>query len=403
MKQIGIIGSGLGGLSAACVLAARGHEVTLFERNEWLGGKAAQLTGEGFRFDMGPTIVTLPSVLRRIFTEAGARMEDYLGLVRLDPQWRCFFDDGSTLDLAQDPAVMAETLDAFAPGTNSGQRYREFIDYSERLNGISQRHFFYKPIGGLLDMFEWKASFDPKMLGDVLAMRMGRSVASTVRAFTPDPRVAQMIDHFTQYVGSSPYGSPAILCGIAHMQTDEGIWYPLGGTRAVPEALVKLATELGVQFHTGVKIEKILSRGGVVTGVLTDWGEEIALDAVVSNCDSVRTHRELTNVSVRAAFERRRKYEPACSGVVLYSGAEQSATSISRITTLFSAAIRTRSSIGFTKKASPRPIRPATSRRRAAPNRARRRSVAKRSTFWFTRPTCAPTTIGKKCCLSTAG
>ena len=137
MKQIGIIGSGLGGLSAACVLAARGHEVTLFERNEWLGGKAAQLTGEGFRFDMGPTIVTLPSVLRRIFTEAGARMEDYLDLVRLDPQWRCFFDDGSTLDLAQDPAVMAETLDAFAPGTNSGQRYREFIDYSERLNGIS--------------------------------------------------------------------------------------------------------------------------------------------------------------------------------------------------------------------------------------------------------------------------
>ena len=107
-------------------------------------------------------------------------------------------------------------------------------------------------------MFEWKASFDPKMLGDVLAMRMGRSVAGTVRAFTPDPRVAQMIDHFTQYVGSSPYGSPAVLCGIAHMQTDEGVWYPVGGTRAVPEALEKLARELGVEFRTGTKIEKIL-------------------------------------------------------------------------------------------------------------------------------------------------
>ena len=320
MKPIGIIGSGLGGLSAACVLAARGHRVTLFERNEWLGGKAAQLRGDGFRFDMGPTIVTIPSVLRRIFNEAGARLEDYLELARLDPQWRCFFDDGSTLDLAQDPGAMAKTLDAFAPGTDSGQRYREFIDYSERLNGISQRHFFYKPIGGLRDMFEWKASFNPKMLGDVLAMRMGRSVAGTVRAFTPDPRVAQMIDHFTQYVGSSPYGSPAVLCGIAHMQTDEGVWYPVGGTRAVPEALVKLATELGVEFQTGVKIEKILSRGGEVTGVLTDSGEEIALGAVVSNCDSVRTHRELINGSAGAAFARRRKYEPACSGVVLYLG-----------------------------------------------------------------------------------
>ena len=106
-------------------------------------------------------------------------------------------------------------------------------------------------------MFDLKASFDPKMLGDVLAMRMGRSVAGTVRAFTPDPRVAQMIDHFTQYVGSSPYGSPAVLCGIAHMQTNEGVWYPVGGTRAVPNALVKLATELGVEFRTDTKIDKI--------------------------------------------------------------------------------------------------------------------------------------------------
>jgi phytoene desaturase len=320
MKPIGIIGGGLAGLSAACVLAARARKVTVFERNDWLGGKAAQLRGDGFRFDMGPTIVTIPSVLRRIFSEAGARLEDYLELVRLDPQWRCFFDDGSVLDLAQNPNAMAQTLDAFAPDTNSGARYREFIDYSARLDGISQRHFFYKPIGGLRDMFEWKVSFDPKMLGDVLAMRMGRSVAGTVRAFTPDPRVAQMIDHFTQYVGSSPYGSPAVLCGIAHMQTHEGVWYPVGGTRAVPEALVKLATELGVQFRTGTKIEKILSRGGEVTGVLTDAGEEIALSTVVSNCDSVRTHRELINDVAGAAFERRRKYEPACSGVVLYLG-----------------------------------------------------------------------------------
>jgi len=320
MKPIGIIGGGLAGLSAACVLVARGHRVILFERNEWLGGKAAQLTGGGFRFDMGPTIVTIPSVLNRIFSEAGARMEDYLDLARLDPQWRCFFDDGSSLDLAQNPEAMATTLDAFAPGTNSGGRYLDFIAFSKRLDGISQRHFFYKPIGGLRDMFQWKASFDPKMLGDVLAMRMGRSVAGTVRKFTPDPRIAQMIDHFTQYVGSSPAGSPAVLCGIAHMQTNEGVWYPRGGTRAVPLALGKLARELGVEFRTGVKIEKILSQGGEVTGVRTDADEDIALSAVVSNCDAVRTHRELIGGAVGKKFERRRSYEPACSGVVLYLG-----------------------------------------------------------------------------------
>jgi diapolycopene oxygenase len=101
---------------------------------------------------MGPTIVTIPSVLRRIFTEAGRRMEDYLDMVRLDPQWRCFFEDGSVLNLHQDPDVMAQTLDQFSPGTNSGAHYHKFLKMSARLNDISQRQFFYKSIGGLGDM-----------------------------------------------------------------------------------------------------------------------------------------------------------------------------------------------------------------------------------------------------------
>ncbi len=322
-ERIGVIGGGLGGLAAACTLAARGYAVTLFERNEWLGGKAAQLEGAGFRFDMGPTIVTIPSVLRRLFTEAGRRMEDYLTLVNLDPQWRCFFEDGSALDLAQNPEAMAKTLDRFAPGTNSGAGYRDFMKLSHRLNDISYRFFFDKPIGGLRDMFDFKTAFDPKVLGDVLAMRMGRSVAGTVRKFNPDPRVAQMIDHYTQYVGSSPYGSPAVLCGIAHMQANEGVWYPLGGTRAVPVALEKLARELGVEIRTNTTIEKILTQGGAVTGVRTERGEEIKLTAIVSNCDSVLTHRELINGAVATKFEKRRHYEAACSGVVLYLGLNQ--------------------------------------------------------------------------------
>jgi diapolycopene oxygenase len=319
-ERIGVIGGGLGGLAAACTLAARGHKVILFERNDWLGGKAARLEEAGFRFDMGPTIVTIPSVLRRIFAEAGRRMEEYLELIRLDPQWRCFFDDGSVLNLHQEPAAMAATLDQFAPGTNSGAGYLEFMKLSQRLNDISQRFFFNKPIGGLRDMFDFKTALDPKVLGDVLTMRMGRSVAGTVRVFNPDPRVAQMMDHFTQYVGSSPYGSPAVLCGIAHMQHDEGVWYPVGGTRAVPLALEELARELGVEFRLNTKIGKIVTHVGAVTGVCTDEGEEIQVVAVVSNCDSVRTHRELIQGRVGAKFERRRGYEAACSGVVLYLG-----------------------------------------------------------------------------------
>jgi diapolycopene oxygenase len=113
-RSVGIIGSGLAGLSAACTLAARGHRVQVFEKNSWLGGKASQLSEEGFRFDMGPTILIRPSVLRKIFAEAGRNIEDYVPMVRLDPQWRCFFEDKSVIDLHDDPAVRRRPLNAFS-------------------------------------------------------------------------------------------------------------------------------------------------------------------------------------------------------------------------------------------------------------------------------------------------
>ncbi|MBX9624781.1 MAG: phytoene desaturase [Gemmataceae bacterium] len=324
-ERVGVVGGGLGGLAAACVLAARGHQVVLFEASPWLGGKAAVLSECGFRFDMGPTILTIPSVLKRIFAEAGRDLADSLDLIRLDPQWRCFFADSTVLDLVEDIETMADRLDAYAPGTGSGAGYRDFLRLSDRLHRISDSYYFWKSIGGIRDMMDVRAGFSPKILGDLLAMRMGRSVAGTVRKFNPDPRVAQMLDHFTQYVGSSPAASPAVLCGIAHMQTGEGVWYPRGGTRAVPEALARLAEELGVDLRPNCGVRRIVTdpAGRAVRGVETQDGEVVELAAVVSNADSVRTHRELLDGGTPQAtrrFLKRRAYEPACSGVVLYLG-----------------------------------------------------------------------------------
>ncbi|MGL4553575.1 MAG: phytoene desaturase family protein [Gemmataceae bacterium] len=324
--RIGVVGGGLGGLAAACVLAARGYPVTLFERNPWAGGKAAVLDSDGYRFDMGPTILTLPSVLRRVFAEAGRRLEDYLTLVECKPQWRSFFDGGGVLDLDADPARMAANLERFAPGTGSAAGYEKFLALAQRLHRISDRFFFWKSIGSLWDMVNWSSLFNPAMLGDVLSMKLGSTVAKVVRQNVPEPRVAQMIDHFTQYVGSCPDNSPAVLCGIAHMQTQEGIWYPLGGTGAIPRALAKLAAELGVEVRTETGVKRILhdENGKRVVGVETDGGEKVPLAAVVSNADSVRTHRELLGGTAAAKrFAGRRKYEPACSGVVLYLGLDR--------------------------------------------------------------------------------
>lgn len=317
---IAIIGGGLGGLAAAATLAARGRKVILFERNPWLGGKAAVHEANGFRFDMGPTILTVPRVLKRIFSEAGENMADHLDLIRLDPQWRCFFEDGSVLDLKENVDAMARTLDAFAPGSGSGDGYRDFIQQSERLHDISERFFFWKAVEDLKDTLSFKDSFNLSTLSDVLALRMGSTVAGTIRGHVPDARAAQMLDHLTQYVGSSPYASPAVLCAIGHMQTSEGIWYPRGGTRAVPVALAELAARKGADLRMGIGVTSIQSEDGQVTAVRTTTGETVPVAAVVSNMDSIRTYDELVGGRAAASFHTRRTYEPACSGVVLYLG-----------------------------------------------------------------------------------
>jgi phytoene desaturase len=323
--NVGIIGSGLAGLSAACTLAARGHKVEVFEKNPWLGGKAAQLKAEGFRFDMGPTILIQPENLRRIFTEAGRKLEDYIPMVRLDPQWRCFFEDGKRLDLRDNAAEMAAELEAIWPRMGAG--YLKFLEESEKLHSISDRFFFWRSIGSMRDTMDVKGAFDLNVLKDVMRMRLGSTVSSVIREYIPDANVAQMLDHFVQYVGSSPDASPAILCAIGHMQMQEGIWYPMGGTRAVPEGLVKLGTELGVVFHTDADVLRITTDApfskkdpGKVTGLVTADGVTHPFDAVVSNSDAVRTHRELVGGPAARHFEHRRKYEAACSGVVLYLG-----------------------------------------------------------------------------------
>jgi diapolycopene oxygenase len=317
---VGVVGAGLAGLAAACTLAARGHKVVLFDKNPWLGGKAAVLNEAGFRFDMGPTILTVPGNLERVFTEAGRKMSDYLDLRRLDPQWRCFFDDGSVLDLHEEMETMVGTLDKFSPGNSEG--YRDFSAMSRKLHEVSEKFFFWKSVEGIGDTLSMKG-MDLNTLKDVLSLRMGTSVATQIRNRVPDGRVAQMLDHFVQYVGSSPYESPAVLCSIAHMQTDCGVWYPMGGTRAVPEALEKLAGELGVDLRPSTEVTRIIAEDGRVTGVETATGEIVRLSAVVSNMDSVRTMRELVGGAPAKKFAKRWNRDPACSGVVLYLGLDR--------------------------------------------------------------------------------
>lgn len=323
-----VIGGGLAGLAAACeaaVLLQGRATITLVERNQHLGGKMNVLKDQGYSFDMGPTILTLPQVLCGILRRAGRRVEDYIQFVRLDPQWRCFYADGVTLDLRDDPQQFMADLDRQFPGAGAGKGYAAFLAYARKMLGLSEQVFFYKDLEGVRDMMRVTPMRDPRLLKAVLGMRMHSTVGATAHGMIREPHVRQLAEHFLQYVGSSPFLAPAILALIAAAQSDYGCWYAVGGTRMVARALERLAGELGVRVRTGAGVTRIREAGGHVTGVELEGGEVLPASAVISNCDVQRTLSGL--LGTPSAKSRRTKiartYTPACSGLVLYLGLDR--------------------------------------------------------------------------------
>ncbi|MAH65517.1 MAG: phytoene desaturase [Phycisphaerae bacterium] len=320
-----VIGGGLAGLAAAVELRTRGLDVTIIDRNHHLGGKMNILEESGFTFDMGPTILTMPQVIRGIIERAGRTVSDYVDIVDLDPQWRCMYEDGTVIDLRGDVDVMAAALDRQYPGQGIGAGWKSFINYSRRMYGLSEKVFFYKDIGGIPDMMRATPTTEPGILKDVFAMRMHSTVGKTILKHIKEPHVAQMCEHFLQYVGSSPFLAPAILTLIAAAQADHGCCYTMGGTRNIAGSLARILEEEETEIILGNGVARIIHDGKRATGVELENGRMIDADLVVSNCDVQRTYRDLmgddTSLNEQARIGRR--YTPACSGVVFYLGLDR--------------------------------------------------------------------------------
>lgn len=319
-----VVGGGLAGLAAAVELASNlgPNAVAIVEKNLHLGGKMNILSDRGFTFDMGPTIITLPQVLKGIITRTGRKTSDYIDLRNLDPQWRCFYDDGTVLNLRRTFDDMLAELRTTFPNSNADAGFRSFVEYSRRMFSLSEKVFFYKDLGSVGDMMRLTPLGDPRLLRDVLAMRMHSTVGATVANHIKEPHLRQLCEHFLQYVGSSPFLSPAILSLIAAAQVDHGCWYPMGGTRKVAQSLERLASELGVVAFTGVGVKRITNQGNKATGVELEDGRTLSASSVVSNCDVQRTMRNLLDTPQARSRQSKiaKDYTPACSGVVLYLG-----------------------------------------------------------------------------------
>jgi len=324
-EKIVIVGGGLAGLAAAVDLSSRGLKVTIVEQNHHLGGKMNVLEQDGYRFDMGPTILTLPEVFSGLARRAGKKPEELVDFVRLDPQWRCMYEDGTVIDLRDKPEDMVRDLAGQFPGADAAEGFQKFLAFSRRMQRLSRKVFYYKDVASIGDVIRQTPFGDPEIGLDAARMRLHSTVGGTAHKMVREPHVRQMIEHFLQYVGSSPFLAPAVLSLIASAQQDEGCWYSMGGTRSIARALTKLAEASGVNAITGKRVTRILESGDKVSGVEIEGGEIIKATRVVSNCDVQRTLEGL--VGTPAARARKNKvahdYKPACSGLVLYLGLDR--------------------------------------------------------------------------------
>jgi phytoene desaturase len=326
-----IVGGGLGGLSAAIHLAARGRRVVLCEKNERVGGKLNIVAEEGYAFDTGPSLLTMPWVLRELFAVAGQRLEDELTLIQVEPTCRYRWPDGARFDSFQSLPLLIQEIARIEPRDVAG--FFRFMAYAERIYRAVAGPFLLHPFDGLRDLLTLAT------LHDAWAIDPFRTVDQAVRGFFRSARLRQVFDRYATYNGSSPYRAPATFNLIAYIEFAEGGWYVRGGMYELARALERLACALGVEVRTGSPVAQIAIREGVAHGVILETGERLEAAAVVVNADPRYAYETLIPAGQSAAA-RLARLEPSCSGFVLLLGVDRVYTDLAHHNIFFSANYR---------------------------------------------------------------
>jgi len=314
MKKIAVTGGGMGGLSAALRLAASGRfKVDVFERSERVGGKAGTLEHDGFCFDTGPTLLTMDFVLRDLFADAGADLESFLSLKKLEANCVYFFPDGSRFSAWSDEERLCEEVDAVM--SDPGSTMKEYLSYCNTIYDLTADLFLFSPFQEM-NIFREFGKKNP--LEYLRGMDPFRTMHRANASFFKDVRLVQFADRYATYNGSNPFKAPATLNIIQHVE-QAGVYVPEGGIRQIPAAFEKLCHDHGVNIQTGAEVEQILLKDRRVSGVMVD-GEKLDYDAVVSNCDVHRTYERLLGDRWSWGALKYRWMQPSTSAMVFYWG-----------------------------------------------------------------------------------
>ncbi len=333
MKKIAVIGAGLAGLSAASLLAKKGFDVTVFEKNANPGGRMNRLvTPGGFTFDTGPTLLLMLSSLRKLFGKLDRNIDDYLELKLLQPSYRAFYPDGTEFDSSTNIALMTKEIRDKLDGEGEIERYLRFFSYLSKLYRLTIPNFVDRNYRRLSDFI------NPKSLYYLASLKMLGSLYGKVSSFFKDERLRMLFSFQTMYLGISPFEAPSVYGVVTYMESGEGVYFPVGGMYKVVQSLEKVGAEYGVKFRYNSEVTKIERDGARATSLVINGSERETFDSYLVNADLPYAYETLLGETPRKnALPQNGALKSSSSAYLMYLGLDRQYKHLPHHNVVFSA------------------------------------------------------------------
>ena len=293
-KNVVVIGAGFGGISAAAYLAQAGYDVTVYEKNSWVGGRARVLDRDGFRFDMGPSWYWMPEEHDRWFSDMGVRREDYYPIHRVDPSYKVYFGDSTPGEERNEVTVPADfeqakaVFESYEPG--AGAKLEAFVEQAKQKYEFAMSSFIYRNFYSPLDMV------NGALLRGIHKLNLFASYRGLIERFFKHPYLRKILEFPVVFLGSYAAKTPAVYTLMSYIDFGLGTWYPEGGFGRVVESMREVAESKGVKFVFNTEVTSIRGQNGEATSVFirNECDEdEVQADAVVANADYVHVENDL--------------------------------------------------------------------------------------------------------------